>query len=442
MNLEFEIFDGDKWKLAGNVEFLNLSEGFLGASVLSYDLDYWMENAAVENRENKVVRDHRAASIADPVNLENHYRNTWPPFILDLLPGGYARSRLARMMGIQPHARSTDVAILLFDCGSPVGNVRIKPAVHRDHIRLADVERFRVSKDEIFEKSDRFLQILNLSTTVATGLQGEWPKVAMTRAKDGLYYPDPFVEDDDAIEHVIVKLPRSNNRRDEVILRAEAIYSMLAEHIGLNVYRTAEYRNGVLIVPRFDRKVRDGRVDRLGQESFVSAANVAEFGYLGHHETYIKLIKEVSAEPFDDVLEYVKREAANQALGNSDNHGRNTAFSKSAGAGTRISPLFDFAPMRLALEGVARSTRWHCMLDKHSDHAPDWRVVSDVIFPEEASSAGRMLEELGKFSEVLREAPRMAKELGADEEVLSIAMARCDEIVRSLGGATDHIRTR
>lgn len=435
MNLEFEIFQHNEWTLAGSIEVRNPDAGFLGETTLSYEIDYWMANAAVENRDDKIVFDQRAASIADPVDLESHYRKTWPPFMLDLLPSGRARARLSVALDVEPNARSSDLPLLLRAGGSPVGNVRIKSAAEQERARLDKVKRLGVTRREIFEKSDRFLEIVNFFAVIASGssgLQGEWPKVAMTQATDGLYYPDPLVGDGEAIDHVIVKLLRSNNHRDDVILRAESLYSELAGNIGLNVFKRSEYANGVLIIPRFDRRVRDGNVVRVGQESFVSALNVAEFGYIGHHESYIRLIKEVSASPFDDVLEYVKREVANQAFGNSDNHGRNTAFSKDTNEGVRISPLFDFAPMRLAPESIPRSTRWRCMLDKHSDHTPDWRVISEVIFPDDAASANRLLEELGTFSGTLQGASKIAKELGADEEVLTIAMTRFDDIVRSL----------
>ncbi|TLX16030.1 HipA domain-containing protein [Rhizobium sp. MHM7A] len=435
MDLEFEIFHNGTWNLAGRIKIQNPALGFLGASTLSYDLDYWLHNAAIETRDDKVIRDLRAASIVDPVDLENHHRKTWPPFMLDLLPSGRARVRLGETLRIDPNARSSDIPLLLRAGGSPVGNVRIRDAAAQERARLADVERLGVTREEMFLRSDRFIEIVDYFAIIASGssgLQGEWPKVAMTQATDGLYYPDPLVGDDEAIDHVIVKLLRSNNPRDEMILRSEAIYSKLAEHLGLNVFKTSDYGNGVLVIPRFDRRLQNGRVIRLGQESFVSALNVAEFGYLGRHEAYIELIKGASSAPFEDVVEYVKREVTNQALGNSDNHGRNTAFSKTEDLDIRLSPLFDFAPMRLAPESIPRSTRWHSMLDKHSDHAPEWRVISEVIFPDDAALAARLLEELETFAEQLQEVPLIAKALGVDDEVLKIAMGRCDEIVRGL----------
>lgn len=79
----------------------------------------------------------------------------------------------------------------------------------------------------------------------------------------------------------------------------------------------------------------------------MAAAGIAAFGHVDVHETYLAVIRDVSADPQADVAEYLRRDALNLATGNPDNHGRNTALSKRLGS-VRLSPLFDYAPMRLA----------------------------------------------------------------------------------------------
>lgn len=60
--------------------------------------------------------------------------------------------------------------------------------------------------------------------------------------------------DDEAVRHVIVKLVRSNEPVDRLILEGEALYSRIAQEIGLNVDEPSTYAESVLIIPRFDRK--------------------------------------------------------------------------------------------------------------------------------------------------------------------------------------------
>jgi serine/threonine-protein kinase HipA len=435
MNLEVEThFDG-AWHHAAIIELKQPDLGMFGETILSYDLDYWLKTVAKDLKNNQTAIDLRAVAVADPINNENHYRKTWPPFLLDLMPSGRARTRLAQALKIDPDAKSSELPLLLRGAGSPVGNVRIREAALLDAERVSGLARVGVTEEEIFARSDRFIEIVDYFSIIASGssgLQGVWPKVAMTKAKDGLYYPDPLVDDADAVDHVIVKLLRSNHERDATILSAEAIYSAIAQQIGLRVHRVSRHENGVLLIPRFDRQIVGNTVVRLGQESMVSAANVADFEYRGQHETYINVLKAVSTNPMKDIVEYVKREIANQAMGNSDNHGRNTALTKGADLTVELSPLFDFTPMRLAPETIARSTKWGVMLKSHSDHSPDWQLIAATIFPDDATAADVLLDELREFATKLEDAPRLAKELGAHEDVLKIAMSRCDEIVRSL----------
>ncbi|WP_235693184.1 HipA domain-containing protein [Ensifer adhaerens] len=131
----------------------------------------------------------------------------------------------------------------------------------------------------------------------------------------------------------------------------------------------------------------------------VSAIGVAAYGHLANHEDYIDVLRKYSSDPYGDIAEYVKRDIANQAFGNPDNHGRNTAISKGPLGGVSIAPLYDFAPMRLAVEGISRSTRWAAMRDTHRDTAPDWAEVCRAVFPESLEIAERLLDEISDFGE-------------------------------------------
>jgi serine/threonine-protein kinase HipA len=161
------------------------------------------------------------------------------------------------------------------------------------------------------------------------------------------------------------------------------------------------YGNDSLIIPRFDRRVEAGKVMRYGQESMVAALGVTAFGHLAHHEDYIAVLKQHSSDPDADILEYVKRDIANRAFGNPDNHGRNSALSKAPDGSIRLSPLFDFAPMRVADDGIVKSTRWRAMKATHSDASPNWRHICQAIYPDDQSAADHLHYELCLFAEKL-----------------------------------------
>lgn len=427
-------FDGT-WHEAATLELRDDTAGYHSASIVDYDLDYFITHASADYAAGNAARDYRALSVQYPVDLQNRYSATWPPFLLDLMPQGHARRKLAEHLGLNEGARGSDLPLLLRSATGGIGNVRLKEAVDMELARLKAVQRQGVTEAEILDRSERFMEVADRFAMLASGssgLQGEWPKVSMTQAADGLYYPDSFVTDEEAVRHVIVKLVRSNDPADRIILEGEALYSQIAQNIGLNVAEPSIYAEGVLIIPRFDRaRSRTGNVVRLGQESLVSTIGVAEFGYIGTHEAYIDSLRQYCTDPVADTIEYLKRDIANLALGNPDNHGRNSALTKCEDGTVRLSPLFDFAPMKLAREGIIRSTRWAIMRDAGRDHLPDWKEICALLFPnndDRQSVAGALYD----FAERLQRVPRIAKDMGAPPDIVERAMSRYAEIAQSV----------
>ena len=97
----------------------------------------------------------------------------------------------------------------------------------------------------------------------------------------------------------------------------------------------------------------------------------------------------------------------------------------------RLSPLFDFAPMRLAKEGIVRSTRWAMMRDGGRDHLPDWKQICGKLMRDPAEQSA-LEATLTTFAEHLLQAPTMAKNLSAPAEILDRAMGRCIAIADSV----------
>ena len=79
---------------------------------------------------------------------------------------------------------------------------------------------------------------------------------------------------------------------------------------------------------------------------------MAQFGYVAAHEEYLAAIKRFCTDPAAETVEYVLRDVLNLAMGNPDNHGRNTALQKAPDGWIGLTPLFDFTPMRLDPGGM------------------------------------------------------------------------------------------
>lgn len=435
--LTLQIHHHGAWHDAAILDVRESELGIGGATALSYETEYFVEWGAVPLAEDRPLRDIHALSVQAPVDM--HYRRAahWPAFLLDLLPQGQARRRLAADMGFRsPDAAEVDYPLLLRGAGCPVGNIRIKEAWEQERARLEGKRFEGLETGEILARTDRFLDAADRFALIASGssgVQGEWPKVLLTKAADGLWYPDPLVADGNAAAHAIVKLSRARNAADLLILASEAPYLEIARAFGLRVGEPLAYGDDVLLIPRFDRQVRPGAVGpetvRLGQESIVSAIGVARFGHAAAHEEYLAVIKAVSTDPAAEITEYVLRDVLNLAMGNPDNHGRNTALRKAPDGRIGLTPLFDFAPMRLDPGGIMRATRWDCL--NRNDLVPDWAVVceaaSEGVMPPDALMAALAAKE-----PFIRALPDIARRHGVAGEVAGLALARAGDIADGL----------
>lgn len=427
--LQLQAFVNGRWRDCATLTFDRPEAGVGSPSQLDYDVDYFVQMASADNLQGE-VGDLRAVSVRVPVDLATHRSERWLPFVLDLIPQGAMRRRFAAKRNWRDSDPRLDHLLLLHGAGSPVGNLRVLEARQADEEKLKNEQSLGVSIENILALDDAFMEVwekAELTAGGSEGLQGDWPKILMTRHRDSLWRPDAEVADADAIDHVLVKRAHPKADYNSAVLKAEAGYLELARRFGLRVGKALTIGRDVAIIPRFDRAVtRDGLM-RIGQESLASAIGASEFGAREPHTKYLAAIRAYSTAPQDDVIEYVLRDVLNLAAGNTDNHGRNTAFQKFPDGRIELAPLFDFAPMTLVQEGP-RVTRWN---DVTTDHAPDWVAVAhaacgDGLDPEP------LLAILKQSEGFIRALPQQARAVGIDDDVIASAMGRHSEIADTL----------
>lgn len=327
-----------------------------------YAIRYWKYNDAA------------ALSVNVPVDLESYAEDRWPAFLADLLPQGYGRIELLKQLKRDDAAGPVaDWALLCAGAGNPIGNLRIKEA--HAWIMARSGNRVRgFSIEEVAARAGDFNEHLaqhGLFLAGSSGVQGEWPKILLTQAHDGLLYLDHTLPDEDAKAHYIVKFGRGNDEALANILRLEAPYMQLAKGLGLNVHADLILQERALFIPRFDRAVTQDGVVRYGQESIASLCGIGGFGRVPSHNDVCGKLGEVATDPTRDIIEYIRRDVANIVLGNKDNHARNTAIQRRLDGTIGLTPLFDFAPMWLHPDGIARRVRWQA----DDGGSPVWRSV-------------------------------------------------------------------
>jgi serine/threonine-protein kinase HipA len=394
-----------------------------GPVTLRYDADYAIEHLHAS--------DLRALSVRSPVDLAVHPFAAWPSFLIDLLPQGAARKRLERA---SPVGRS-DWEMLARGAINPAGNLRIHPtnaAILRRHPGFA--------LEEMIERGDAFLDYadeVGAMVAGATDTQGEAPKFWVVQDKQGNWHPDAGQLGADVRRHALLKFPVPDaGPRAVDILRHEAAYQRVARRMGVRVTPDLpQFLDGALLIPRFDRRVGSTGEIRLGVESMYSISGVVDSTResLAHHQVLIELQK-CCTNFSEEALEYFRRDILNLALGNRDNHGRNTAILKDTDGSIRLAPVFDFGPSYLDARAIVRVIHW----DAERGGSIDWGEVlanletrfADV--DREPPNSVQIAQELRRFGKELPALPQIMRDCGVDESIIEARRDDIDKLVRTL----------
>lgn len=380
-------------------------------------------------------RDANAIAWNLPVTLDATQSEQWPGFVMDLLPQGYGRQELLRQLQLSPNAgQDADWSLLMAGASNPVGNCRIREAHEWLQSRKTN-EPKGFTQDTISKRGENFTEHLaqhGLFIAGSSGVQGEWPKLLLTQDASGLFYLDHQLPDEQAKAHWLVKFSRGDNLALNTILQLESAWMELARFLGLRVHESLILNQRALFIKRFDRECIDSDgplVCRHAQESLYSLCERSGFGArLSHNEACKKLVA-ACTNPQQEIIEYLKRDIANVALGNTDNHGRNTAIQRKENGWVGLTPLFDFAPMVLHPDGIARTTRW-----SHDDLGmPQWQSVVLQVTEATGLEPRPIVNALQKMAEPVSRLPEEMKRLSIDKTIIERFSQRCKDISEQLG---------
>lgn len=422
--MDIDIHLDGAWQACAEIALRDATQSSrYGPMTLRYEPDYAIRNLH--------ARDFRAVGVRSAVDMAIHPFSAWPSFLIDLLPQGAARKRIER----GSPAGLTDWELLERGAVNPVGNLRVRPAValvSRTHPGFA--------LQEMIERGDAFVDYAyQVGATVAgaTDTQGEAPKFWVAQDAQGRWHPDNGQLGAQARRYALLKFPVPEaGARAVDILRHEAAYQKVARVMGLRVAAELPvFVDGALLIPRFDRRVgRSGEI-RLGVESVYSITGVLDSARdaLRHHQVLIELHK-CSTDFEAEVLEYFRRDILNLALGNRDNHGRNTAVLKDTDGTVRLSPIFDFGPAYLDARAIVRVIRW----DAEREGSIDWSEVlanlktrfEDVSI--KPPNLAQIADALRDFGKTLKSLPQTMRECGVDGSIVDARRESIDGLMHAL----------
>jgi serine/threonine-protein kinase HipA len=131
--------------------------------------------------------------------------------------------------------------------------------------------------------------------------------------------------------------------------------------------------------------------------------------------------------PEIELREFILRDVLDIALGNTDNHARNTALLKELDGALALSPLFDFAPMALDPQGIARVCRW----PDEDGGIPDWNALARTL-ESLGLSAGAVRTHLGSLADTINDLPRIMADERVPKSVIETFADRTARVAASL----------
>lgn len=289
------------------------------------------------------------------------------------------------------------------------------------------------ARADVLERADGFIEYAReqgASIAGGSGAAGDAPKFLLREDRRGRWHADGALPDHLTARAWLVKFPRSPRAADRLVLEAEAPYYELAGGLGARVAGPLAWERDCLFVPRFDRVVTEsGSIERLGLESLCSLAGVSESGAQLSKERLVEAVARFTSDPQREVRELVLRDVLDVALGNTDNHARNTAVLKHLDGRIELSPLYDFAPMVLDPQGIARISRWSADASGY----PDWARVAEAVGAVLGEEEIRVLKKwLRGLSKRVRELPARMRAAAVPESVTETLQARTQRVADAL----------
>lgn len=381
----------------------------------------------------------KPVSINLPINtpricVERGQLPNCPSFIFDLVPQGLGRKYLLKNIN-RPLGDAMVIPLAQIGAFNPIGNLRLDTAVNFYEQwkagNPADIAK-GFTEEEITNKEEDFANYIWLHAMLVagtTGVQGAAPKFLLTQNKDGLWFADSALPDDQATNHWLVKLPRGKTQADIKVINLEAKYYQVAKDCGIRTQGQCYVRNDMLFFERFDRQVVNGNTVRLHQESLQSVAGIAGFPDGVSQFSLANAIMKHATHPEIELAEFIKRDILNKVLGNTDNHGRNTAMQITQEGVVQLTPLYDFAPMYLDPQIVLRSCRWIV-------NGAELENTDDILDHIDASDHVKNIVrcELNEFSTKLSHLETIMQTHEVDTDVIQRRSKSIENAIRAING--------
>lgn len=404
--------NNDGWLKAGELTFHRDQEVHF-----EYDLDYGTTHFGKKGS--------KSVSIRMPVNLHQIYKGHPLAFIIDLIPQG---PQLKKLLARHNILRDDSYFEILSKAPlAPPGNLRIAEPWRDIEAERAQYQHEGFSIDEVLAKNLGFIEYMeDFGAPIGgtTGAGGGAPKFLLRQDFNDRYHADGVLDDSQTKKAIMLKFPFTDSQNSLDLVRAEKAYYDVLKRMSFKTHKEIQLKSNILFIERFDRIRNNGRLEYYGLESLYSANDKNVHGSPLNHEDNLKLLSQYSTEAHQDILEYFKRDLINQALCNTDNHGRNTSLLKKDESIT-LSPVYDVSPMLFFQEPITELTKWN---SKNKDLGSRCRWLSEELDIHETD----VKESLRQLLDDCKDLERHLKSSGVPQTFISRGESAREATIKSI----------
>ena len=281
-------------------------------------------------------------SLSLPLREEPYSDKECRGFFEGLLPEGeQVRLYIGKKYGINPKNEFSLLKTIGYDCAGAVSFTEYeeKPKILRNDFIKIKGKKFTDKALEEYISELPLKPLLTSSDGLRLSLAGAQDKMAVVLIDNIVSLPDKDVPTTHILKPAIKDIEGS--------VENEYICLNIAKEIGLNVCNCEIRTTGnikYLLLERYDRELKDGRVKRIHQEDFCQAKNITStFKYEREGGISIKDCYEIIRQtktPALNAIELTNRIIFNYLIGNTDAHGKNFSLLYTE-EGIRLAPAYD-----------------------------------------------------------------------------------------------------
>lgn len=278
-------------------------------------------------------------SLSLPLREDIYTNKECQGFFNGLLPESeQVRKTIGKKYGINPKNDFSLLNVIGYDCAGAVSFFENEPEILQEYYEI----RGKILSDSDLEKyiNDLPRKPLATGSDKRLSLAGAQDKTAVILIDDKVAIPDDNVPSTHILKPAIKGFNETIENEFICLKSAEKLGIKIPE-IQIRKVNNTKY----LLIKRYDREIKDGKIKRIHQEDFCQAKNIPSiYKYQSEGGTDFKTCIDIlrhTSNPAVSIKQFIEIMVFNYLIGNNDAHGKNFSILHYTNNSMIFAPAYD-----------------------------------------------------------------------------------------------------